>query len=422
MQKDEPLLKDLTWRKIIKDIINEENIETIISSKGKFYIGVDPTADSMHLGHYITIVLTKLMQDTLKINPIFVIGGFTGQIGDPSGKNSERELISTQAIEKNIVAIKKQIIILADNIGIKEYKIINNSDFYENISVIEFYKTFGKNFNLNQMLSKESVKNRRETGISYTEFSYQIFQAIDFYYLNKDHNVQMQIGGSDQWGNIVAGIELIRKIKENTGEKISGLTIELLTDKNGNKIGKTQGKPIWLDINKTSVYEFYQYILNLDDETAINLIKKLTLISQSDFEKLSSKHIDDPKNRLIQNKFAELIITNIHSKAQFERAKEISKILFENKINKLTVIEFESIFSNFKMIKYDKISIIDFVINNSLLKSKREFRDFLNSKAIKINGIVAEDENLILTNDLLLHKLYIVLNIGKKNKYLVKQM
>ena len=200
-------LKVLEWRGIIKDVINEEYLkEFSINEENSFYIGIDPTANSLHLGHYITIVLTKLIGQTLKIKPVYVIGGFTGQIGDPSGKSFEREILSKEVVEKNIVAIKKQIEILSKKIGIVDYTIFNNQDIYDELSITDLYKVFGKKFNLNQMLSKEMVKSRLDTGISYTEFSYQLFQAIDFYYLYKTKNVKLKIGGSDQWGNIFSGI------------------------------------------------------------------------------------------------------------------------------------------------------------------------------------------------------------------------
>ncbi len=414
------VLENLKWRGIIKDIINPENIEKITKdNKNRFYIGIDPTADSMHLGHYITIVLTKLMQDTLKINPIFVIGGFTGQIGDPSGKNSERELITENKVKNNIKGIEKQINILSKNIGINDFYIINNNDFYEKMNIIDFFKTYGKSFNLNQMLSKESVKNRIETGISYTEFSYQIFQAIDFYNLFQKHNVKIQIGGSDQWGNIVSGVELIRKMNNKEENEISGVTINLLTDKNGNKIGKTQGTPIWLNKEKTSPYEFYQYFLNMDDETSMDLIKKLTLITENEYLELIKKHKQNPKERIVQNEFAKRVITLVHSEKEFLRSVEISKILFENKFNSLSISEFEEIFKNFEKAPYSSEKIIDFILKNELKKSKREIREFLSSNSIKINESVVNDENMLISSDMLIHGKYLILTIGKKNKYLV---
>ncbi len=417
------ILNKLNWRGIIKDKINEEYLEEIISNKNnKFYIGIDPTADSLHLGHYITIVLSKLIQDNLNIDPIFLIGGFTAQIGDPSGKNEERKIISSEIVKKNVEEIKKQISFLAKNNNIKNFKIINNINFYNQISIIEFFQLYGKNFNLNQMLSKESVKNRIDVGISYTEFSYQIFQGIDFFKLYKDENVKIQIGGSDQWGNIISGVELIRKLEKKV-PKVAGITINLLTNKNGEKIGKSQkNNVLWLNKNKASSYNIYQYFIKMDDETAEDLIKKLTLIEEEEYKKIVKSHKKNPKNRKLQIEFAKRVITSIHSKKDFENAMKISELLFNDKIEELNSKEIEEVFKNFKTLDFEKIKIIDFLIKNNLLKSKREAREFLNNSSIRLNNkIIINEENYILDENILIDKKYITLDVGKKNKYLIKK-
>lgn len=414
------LFESVKWRGIIKDIINEEQINKIIKENDNhFYIGIDPTADSMHLGHYITIILSKLMNDLLKMTPIFVIGGFTGRIGDPSGKNSERELLDEAILKNNVKKIAIQIDKLAKRNGIENFKIINNEDIYKKISLIDFFIKYGKNFNINQMLAKESVKNRLESGISYTEFSYQIFQAIDFYNLYQEHNVKIQIGGSDQWGNIVSGIDLIKKLNNDKKLLIAGITINLLTDKNGNKIGKTQGKPIWLDQKKTSSYEIYQYFLNMDDKTAMDLIKKITLINEIEYNNLIKEHNKNKKQRKLQIEFARLIITSIHSKNNFDRSQEISKILFKNEFSKLKNSEIENVFESFAKFNYSEETITNFILKNKLLKSKREIREFINSGSIKINNMQVDDENHFINSRYLIHHKYIILSIGKKNKYLI---
>ncbi len=412
-------MKDnLKWRKIINNITDEEVFDEIIKDKNNgFYLGIDPTASSLHLGHYISIIFSKMIYDEYGIKPHYVIGGLTGQIGDPSGKNVERELISFEKVRENSESIKSQITKYVSKLGIKDFVIFDNYEIYKDMSIVKLFQDYGKNFNVNTMLSRESVKKRIDTGISFTEFSYQMFQAIDFYHLYKNNNVKLQIGGSDQWGNIVSGIELIRK--KTTKNDSVGLTVNLLTDENGNKIGKTQGKPIWLDEDLTSSYEKHQYFINLSDEMAEKLLSQLTLITEKDFIKTKKDHYENPKNKILQNKLSKLVLTSLQDDDSYDQVLKISEKLFKNKYDEIDEDLFIKITS--EMTKFDFVegeSIVDYLISNKILSSKREVNEFFDNNAIKVNGETIK-ANYILNIDDLLHSKYLVLNIGKKKRVLL---
>lgn len=421
MDFSKELKEELSWRGLLKEVANFDNLNNVIKSKSKFYVGVDPTAASLHIGHYVFIVVTKLIQDVTKMTPVFVIGGLTGQIGDPSGKNIERNLISEEIIKSNVKKISNQLKLLAKNIEIKDFEIFNNMDIYKNMSIVELFQKFGKVFNLNSMISKDMVKNRLDIGLSYTEFSYQVFQAIDFFTLFDKKNVRFQIGGSDQWGNIISGIELIRKLK-GSDIQVSGLTINLLLDENNNKIGKTGGNAIWLDKNKFSSFAFYQYLLNISDLLAENLLPKLTLINKKDFESILIKFKRNPKEKILQKELARRLLLLIHGNKIFEEVKNISELLFKEDYKNISVNNFLEI-EKFMGIyfPYEQISIMDYLLKYKLISSRREFREFVNLKAIRINGNIVENENRKINLDDLLHKKYLIINIGKKKKYLIKK-
>ncbi len=414
--KIENLKKDLEWRGLLKDIANEDSLVNIVEQSGKFYIGIDPTADSIHVGHFLSLSLARILNEH-GLQPIIVLGGFTGMIGDPSGRNSEREVIDREEVAKNVLKIKNLIDGLAKKMGIKDYEIFNNNDIYENMSIIDLYQNYGKLFNINNMLNKESVQNRIENGISYTEFSYQVFQAIDFKYLFENKGVRLQLGGSDQWGNIVAGIDLIRKTM-GSEEDVAGITINLLTDENGNKVGKTQGVPMWLDQNKTSSYELYQFFINQTDITADKLLRQGTNIAEEEYIKVKEEHERDPKSKAIHNKLAELFISTVHSVEDYSSAKELSKLLFEERYNDIKendIINLKSIPSiNNKVGE----TLMDLLIEGGLTPSRREFRDLLKSGAVKVNGESIEDENFKLTDQFIIDKVAFI-NLGKKNKYII---
>ncbi len=410
------LKDDLIWRGLLKDIANENSLKKIVEDEGFFYIGIDPTADSIHVGHFLSLNLAKLL-NSYGLKPILVLGGFTGMIGDPSGRNSEREVINRDKIIKNSEMIEKQLEELANKLEINNFEIFNNVDVYEKMSIVDLYQNYGKIFNLNTMLSKESVKNRIENGISYTEFSYQIFQAIDYLYLFETKNVRLQLGGSDQWGNIVSGIDLIKKI-HGSDIDVSGVTINLLTDERGNKIGKTQGNPMWLNKNKTSVYSLFQYFINLTDETATKVLAQATDILENEYNKIISEHKINPHQKIIQKELAKRFISKIHSVKDYQRAIELSDLLFNEKYfeikeNQLNDLKTLPSFQN------KNIKLMDLLIEKNKIESRRSYRDFLKNNAIKINGKLINDENLILTDDFFIIDKVAFINIGKKNKYLI---
>lgn len=414
MKLDE-LKKDLEWRGLLKDITNDESFSNIVEAGDSFYIGIDPTADSIHVGHYMSLALTRiLVKHGLK--PVIIMGGFTGMIGDPSGRNSEREVVDREVIKANVIKIGDQVKRLLSNLGINEVEIVDNTKFYEEMSIIDIYQIYGKLFNVNTMLSRDSVKSRLDAGISYTEFSYQMFQAIDFLKLYEQYNVRLQLGGSDQWGNLVAGTELIRKV-HGSQTHVAGVTINLLTDENGNKIGKTQGVPMWLDRNKTSPYVLYQFFINQADVTAKKLLAQTTSISEEEFNQVVSAHEANPSERVLQNELALRFISNVHSKEDFEKSKSLSSLLFEERYNDLEESQIEDL-KSLPAVNNKEISLMDLLIEEGKIGSRREYREFLSNGSIKINGVSVEDETLILKDEFLFGKI-LFLNVGKKNKYII---
>ncbi len=410
------LKRDLEWRGLLKDVTNQDAFVNIVENGDAFYIGIDPTADSIHVGHYMSLSLIRILAKH-GLRPVVILGGFTGMIGDPSGRNSEREVVDREVIKANVVKITEQVKRLTANLGVESIEVIDNTTFYEEMSIIDIYQLYGKLFNVNTMLSRDSVKTRLEAGISYTEFSYQMFQSIDFLKLYEKHGVKLQLGGSDQWGNIVAGTELIRKIHGSEVE-VCGLTINLLTDENGNKIGKTQGVPMWLDKSKTSPYVLFQYFINQSDETAKKLLAQTTSINEEDYFEVIAAANENPRERVVQNELAKRFISVVHSDQDFEDAKSLSKLLFEERYEEINLDQIEALKSLPSVQSKDGVTLMDLMIEEGKIASRREYRDFLVNGSIKINGNTINDENLVLSNEFLQDKIAFV-NLGKKNKYLV---
>ncbi len=413
--KLQELKKDLEWRGLLKDVTSEDAFAEIVENGDAFYIGIDPTADSIHVGHYMSISLTRILAKH-GLKPVVILGGFTGMIGDPSGRNSEREVVDRDVIRNNVQLITNQVKTFTEKLGINNLEVIDNTKFYEEMSIIDIYQLYGKLFNVNTMLSRDSVKTRLDAGISYTEFSYQMFQSIDFLKLYEQNGVKLQLGGSDQWGNIVAGTELIRKV-HGSDVNVAGLTINLLTDENGNKIGKTQGVPMWLDKNKTSPYTLFQFFINQTDETAKKLLAQTTAISEEEFNEVVSSHEANPRERIIQNELAERFISSVHTIEDFEQAKSLSKLLFEERYSDINEEQIESL-KTLPSVQNKDTLLMDLFIEEGKIGSRREYREFLSNGSIKINGESISDENIKLENEFLLGKVAFV-NLGKKNKYLV---
>ena len=309
--------EDLKWRGLIQDISDEKLIDKLNNEKLTFYIGTDPTADSMHIGHYSSFLISRRLAN-YGHRPLLLVGGATGLIGDPK-PTAERPMITKEEVEHNIKGLKKQ----AEEIF--GFEVVNNYDWTKDINVIDFLRDYGKYFNVGYMLGKDKVRSRMETGITYAEFSYMILQALDFMYLYEHYNCCLQVAGSDQWGNITSGIELVRK---KLGKEIYGMVMPLVTDSNGVKFGKTEGNALWLDKNKTSSYTLYQYLINLEDEMIISYLKSLTFLTKEEIEELEKRHNEHPELREAHKALAREIITDLHGKESYEKAVMMSEALF----------------------------------------------------------------------------------------------
>lgn len=402
------LYEDLKWRGLVQDISDEALIDKLNNESLTFYIGTDPTADSMHIGHYSSFLISKRLAK-YGHKPILLVGGATGLIGDPK-PTAERPMISKEEVEHNFKGLKKQ---AEDIFG---FEVVNNYDWIKDINVIDFLRDYGKYFNVNYMLAKDKVKSRMESGITYAEFSYMILQALDFMHLYETRGVTLQVAGSDQWGNITSGIELTRK---KLGKEVYGMVMPLVTDSNGVKFGKTEGNALWLDKNKTSSYELYQYLINLEDSMIIEYLKKLTFLSKEQIEELEEKHKANPHLREAHKALAREVITDLHGKEEYEKAVKISEALFSGNVKSLSK---EEILMGFKDVPSFDIKVgtklIDMLIDNNICQSKREAREFLNAGSISINDEKVNDENMIITNELAIENEVLVIKRGKKKNYI----
>ena len=408
------VFEDLKWRGLVNDVTSPD-VEDAINKGGlKFYIGVDPTGDSMHIGHYCTVIaIAKRLMDAGH-TPILIAGGGTGLIGDPK-PNVERPMISKEKVKNNIDCIKKQISKLLG----KEITIVNNADWLCDMNAIDFLRDYGKHFNINYMLAKDTVKRRLNIGITYTEFSYMILQSIDFLKMYEKYGVTLQVGGQDQWGNITAGLELIRKI-HGVDVKCYGFTVPLITRADGTKFGKSEsGEALWLDINKTSSYAFYQYLINTEDSKVIDYLKKLTFLSKEDIDKLEINLNEHPEEREAQKALAREIITFLHGEEEYNKALNISESLFSDKIWNLSS---EEIISSIKDVPRfeveDNTNLIDLLVSEKIVSSKREAREMITGNAISINGKKEINlEKVITKNDAIEGKVLLIKK-GKKNYFL----
>ena len=415
-EKKMKLFDELKWRGLVDNITSEELIDKINEGGLTFYIGIDPTADSLHIGHYSSVIaMTKRLLDAGH-HPIIIAGGGTGLIGDPK-PNLERPMISKEAVLKNIEGIKKQL----DKILGTDIKIINNADWLLQMNAIDFLRDYGKHFNINYMLSKDTVKRRLDLGITYTEFSYMILQSIDFLKLYEKYGVTLQIGGQDQWGNITSGLELIRKI-HGIDTKCYGMTMPLITRADGTKFGKSEsGKSVWLDASKTSPYEMYQFFINTEDSKVIEYLKKLTFLSPSQIDELETSLKEHPEQRLAQKALAESIITFIHSKEDYEDAVKITEALFNNEIKKLNAKQIAEAFQDFDIKKVEiGEALVDLLIRIGASQSKREAKEFITNGAITINDEKYTDVLTSINDDMFIYN-YLIIKRGKKNYYIASK-
>lgn len=404
------IFEELEYRGLIKDVSDPSLREKLNKGGMTFYIGTDPTGDSLHIGHFSSFLICKRLKDAGH-HPIVLVGGATGLIGDPK-PDSERPMITKETVEHNFNCLKDQLTKLFD------CEVVNNYDWSKDINFIDFLRDFGKYFNINYMLSKDIVARRLDAGITYTEFSYMIMQALDFWYLNKHKNVTLQVAGQDQWGNITSGIELIRK-KE--GKEAYAFTMPLLTKSDGTKFGKTNGKAIWLDRNKTSPYEMYQFFINTEDSKVIDYLKFLTFLSKEEIEELDEKNKLHPELREAHKALAKSVISFIHSEEDYNEAVKISNALFNGDIKSLTAEEIEIGFADLDSVEIeDNTSLLDLLIKGQIASSRREAREFVKGGAISLNGDKVFDENHLVTREEAIGGRFIVLRRGKKKYSLAK--
>lgn len=402
------LFEDLKWRGLIKDISSPDLEEKLNKGGMTFYIGTDPTADSLHIGHLSSFLISKRLKDAGH-NPLLLVGGATGRIGDPR-PTEERAMKSIEEINKNIEGLTKQV---KDLFG---FEIVNNYDWSKDINFIDFLRDYGKFFNINYMLDKDIIRRRLDTGITYTEFSYMIMQAMDFLYLYQNRDCVMQVAGSDQWGNITAGIDLIKK---KLGKEAYGFTMPLVTTKDGVKFGKSEGNALWLDKNKTSPYKIYQYLLNAEDEKVIDYLKVFTFLSREEIEKLEESLKKEPHLRLAQKALAKEVVIFLHGEEEYEKAVRLTEALFSNDFSNLKANEIEEIFSKDLVRDIDSnLNLVDLLISMNIASSKREAREFVNGNAISVNGNKVNDVDLVIDDKFFIDNKYVIIKRGKKNYYI----
>ena len=404
------LYEDLQWRGLIKDVSSPELEKKLNEGGLTFYIGTDPTADSLHVGHLSSFLISKRLKDAGH-NPILLVGGGTGLIGDPR-PTTERPMISKENVENNFESLKAQVE------KIFGFKVVNNYDWLGKINMLDFLRDYGKYFNINYMLDKDIIRRRLDEGITYTEFSYMILQATDFKYLHENYGVNMQCAGSDQWGNITAGIDLIRK---TTGDEVYGFTMPLVTDSQGRKFGKSEGNALWLNKDKTSSYQLYQFFVNVEDCKVIDYLKIYTFLSKEEIEELERKNNEHPELREAHKALAREIITFLHGKEEYEKAVNLADHLFNNKFNDLSKKDIEDLFQNadIKDIETGR-NVVDILVDLGAVSSKREAREFIGNGAISINGDKITNTDVIVNQDLFIEGKYLVVKRGKKNYYVGK--
>ena len=401
------LYDDLVYRGLIKDVSSDEIKNKLNNEKLTFYIGTDPTADSMHIGHFSSFLIANRLAK-YGHKPILLIGGATGLIGDPK-PSKERQMISKEAVLHNVDCLTKQ---AKEIFG---FDVVNNYDWAKEINFVDFFRDYGKYISVNYMLDKDIIRRRMDSGITYCEFSYMMMQAMDFVHLYETKGVTLQVAGSDQWGNITTGIELARK---KFDVELYGFTMPLVLDSNGVKFGKTEGNALWLDKNKTSSYELYQYLINTSDDIIIDYLKKLTFLSKEEIEEIEKIHFESPEKRFAQTKLAESVITFIHGEDEFKKALNISNCLFSGNIRELTDEEIEDAFKDLPLNTLEDKPLIDLLVDNKIASSKREAREFISNNAITVNGEIVNDPMFVINNK----RKYNIVRRGKKKYYVFKKI
>ncbi len=402
--------EELKWRGLIKDTAGDDIEEKINKGGMTFYIGTDPTADSLHLGHYSSFMTAKRLM-LMGHHPIILCGGATGRIGDPR-PTSERQIIPIDVLNKNVECLRKQIDKMFDG----KAQLVNNYDWFKGYEFLDFLRDVGKYVNVNYMLNKDIIQRRLDTGITYAEFSYMLIQGYDFLNMYQKMNCTMQAAGSDQWGNITTGIDLIRKI---LGKEAYGFTMPLILDSTGKKFGKSEGNALWLDEEKTSSYELYQYLINTDDSKVYEYLKVFTFLSPEEIDNIMDEHSKTPEKRLAQKKLAECIITDLHGVESYKNAVNISESLFNGDIKSFTKKDIEVAFKGLDVFNVESdLNIVDLLVNSGACSSKREAREFIGNGSITLNGEKVTDLDFVLTKEKCIENTYIVIRRGKK-KYFI---
>ena len=406
------LWEELNYRGLVKDVAGEDIRTKLDNEKISFYWGTDPTADSLHIGHYSSLVTAKRLANAGH-KPILLVGGATGLIGDPR-PTAEREIISYEKLNENKEKLKKQVKkLVGENV-----EVVDNYDWTKEFDYITFLRDIGKYINVNYMLNKDIIARRLESGITYAEFSYTLIQGNDFLHLFENKNCSMQVAGSDQWGNITTGIDLIRK---KTGKEAYGFTMPLVLDANGNKFGKSEGNALWLDIEKTSSYELYQYLINASDELVEDYLKIFTFFTKEEIENIMKKHLEHPELRTAQKTLGHEIVKDIHGLEEANRAVKISEALFSGNVKDLTEKEINDVFKGAPSIEIEgEMTLLDLLVNNNIASSRREAREFLSAGSITINGDKFQDESQMITKDLAIGGHTMIIRRGKKKQFVVK--
>ena len=406
------LWEELNYRGLVKDVAGEDIGKKLDNEKISFYWGTDPTADSLHIGHYSSLVTAKRLAKAGH-KPILLVGGATGLIGDPR-PTAEREIISYEKLNENKEKLKKQVKkLVGENV-----EVVDNYDWTKEFDYITFLRDIGKYINVNYMLNKDIIARRLESGITYAEFSYTLIQGNDFLHLFENKNCSMQVAGSDQWGNITTGIDLIRK---KTGKEAYGFTMPLVLDANGNKFGKSEGNALWLDIEKTSSYELYQYLINASDELVEDYLKIFTFFTKEEIENIMKKHLEHPELRTAQKTLGHEIVKDIHGLEEANRAVKISEALFSGNVKDLTEKEINDVFKGAPSIEIEgEMTLLDLLVNNNIASSRREAREFLSAGSITINGDKFQDESQMITKDLAIGGHTMIIRHSKKKQFVVK--
>ena len=404
------LFEDLKWRGLIKDVAGEESdLQKILDGKPfAFYWGTDPTADSLHIGHYSSLCMAKRLANAGH-HPVLLCGGATGRIGDPR-PTAEREIISEEVVNNNIAGIRAQIKAL-----VPTAELVDNYDWMKDYTWLNFLRDVGKYINVNYMLDKDIIRRRLETGITFAEFSYMLMQGYDFVHLFQEKGCIMQVAGSDQWGNITTGVDLIRKMLAYA------FTMPLILDATGKKFGKSEGNALWLNKDKTAPYAIYQYLINSDDSKVLEYLKVFTFLSKEEIEDIYAQHLAAPEKRIAQKTLAWQIVKDIHGKEEADNAVAVSEKLFAGDFKGLAVKDILTGMKGVPTFKYtEELPLVDVLVNNGMASSKREAREFIKNNAVQINGEPVNDETKIITKDMALEGKVIIFRRGKKKYFLAE--